>query len=57
VVGGLVQDLMYVGCAGTQWQGVPLARKLGGAWLGGCTRLRLCGRRPPQCQCQCQCQC
>jgi 3'(2'), 5'-bisphosphate nucleotidase len=27
VVGAPAQGLMYVGCAGTQWQGAPLARK------------------------------
>jgi len=27
VVGAPAQDLMYVGCAGTHWQGAPLARK------------------------------
>ena len=27
VVGAPAQELMYVGCSGTQWQGAPLARK------------------------------
>ena len=34
VVGAPAQGLMYVGCAGTQWQGAPLARKRSAAgWV------------------------
>ena len=33
VVGAPAQGLMYVGCAGSQWQGAPLARKrFAGVW-------------------------
>ena len=33
VVGAPAQGLMYVGCAGAQWQGAPMARKrFAGAW-------------------------
>ena len=37
VVGAPAQGLMYVGCAGTQWQGAPLARKRSAAgWVDIC---------------------
>ena len=43
VVGAPAQGLMYVGCAGTQWQGAPLARKRSAA---GWVDIRVSGYAP-----------
>ena len=44
VVGAPAQGLMYVGCAGTQWQGARLARKRSSA---GWVDIRVSGYAPP----------
>jgi 3'(2'), 5'-bisphosphate nucleotidase len=43
VVGAPAQGLMYAGCAGTQWQGAPLARKRSAA---GWVDIRVSGYAP-----------